>query len=276
MFGLLIGVLAVTNAAAAASSLPLYRLVAESVDRRIAGCDPAVSMARFVNYRQGAGKDIFVANTNFWGREIDFSCASPWNSGGGSLRAGTLISKRHVVFAKHFPLWKDVRIVFVGQDGGVCPCRIAKTKAIPNTDIMVGSLDAEVTPNIHPAKILPEDYRDHVGHCSGLPLVIFNQHERALLAELISIKTNANVRTILFHTPFKRERIPFSEKIAVGDSGNPVFLIAGDEPILLFCLLGYSCGPGLHYYRREIQAAMDELCPGYKLESFDFAGLERK
>ena len=29
----------------------------------------------------------------------------------------------------------------------------------------------------------------------------------------------------------------------------------------------------MHSFRREIQAAMDELCPGYKLEEFDFSRL---
>ena len=62
-----------------------------------------------------------------------------------------------------------------------------------------------------------------------------------------------------------------------GDSGNPAFLIVDNQPILLYCLFrgGYGSGPALHLYRREIQAAMDELCPGYTLETFDFASVGR-
>ena len=61
-----------------------------------------------------------------------------------------------------------------------------------------------------------------------------------------------------------------------GDSSNPAFLLIGNEPILLYCLqigdVGH--GPEIHRYRREIQAAMDDLCPGYKLEAFDFSTVQ--
>ena len=62
-------------------------------------------------------------------------------------------------------------------------------------------------------------------------------------------------------------------KIVAGDSGNPAFLLIGNEPVLLYCLLsgGVGHGPALHRYRREIQAAMGALCPGYRLESFDLS-----
>ena len=62
-------------------------------------------------------------------------------------------------------------------------------------------------------------------------------------------------------------------KIVTGDSGNPAFLLIGSEPILLYCLHtgGVGHGPAIHAHRREIQKAMDELCPGYMLEVFDFS-----
>ena len=31
----------------------------------------------------------------------------------------------------------------------------------------------------------------------------------------------------------------------------------------------------MHLFRNEIQTVMDELCPGYKLEEFDFAAVGR-
>ena len=63
----------------------------------------------------------------------------------------------------------------------------------------------------------------------------------------------------------------FRREIVSGDSGNPSFLIVGDEAILVCCLYSEIGGPAPHRFRREIQAAMDELCPGYKLEAFDFS-----
>ena len=256
------------------AALSASEIATQSVDARIAASDPAVSLSRFVDYPQKGlwGDPDFKPNTNFWLKGVDFSCVSPWNSGGGALRAGTAISKRHIIFAKHFPLWKGVRILFVGEDGGVCPCSIEATKVIDKSDIMIGLLNAELTPNIHPAKILPADYEKYIGTGAGLPVVTFNQREEAVVAELFSIKTNSVFRLIDSHKPFMKtkERKNYCRDIVGGDSGNPAFLIFQNEPLLLYCLKGPNSGPGLHLYRREIQAAMDELCPGYKLETFDF------
>ena len=239
-----------------------------SVDLRLEGTDPAVALSRFVDYAANGPKDTFVANTNFWARDVDWSCASPWNSAFGRLRAGTLISRRHVIFAKHYPLTEGTRIVFVGDNGGVCPLRIKATKAIAGTDIMIGALNYEVTPNVHPARILPADYEDLIGDGAGLPVVTFNQHEQALVTELNAIPKAAPTM-MSSRVPTKDpRRALFRKPIVVGDSGNPAFLVAGREPVLLYCLTygGAGSGPAVHRYRQEIQQAMDELCPGYRLE----------
>ena len=197
---------------------------------------------------------------------------SPWTDESGTLRAGTLISKQHIIFAKHFPLWKGCRILFVDQAGEVCPCRVAATKALEKCDIMIGSLDYEVTPNIHPAKILPEDYAKWIGDGKGLPIVTFNQREQAFLSQCRGITSNGVSNVASTNEAWKA----LGGRIVVGDSGDPAFLLVGKEPILLYCLLsgGGGHGPAIHRYRHEIQRAMDELCPGYKLECFDFSKLK--
>ena len=258
----------------------VLQLAHENIERRIADADPAVSLSRFDDYPPSRGKlgfprclfeNPFPVNGKFWLKDVDFSCASPWNDSMGNLKAGTLISKRHIVFAKHFPLWKGVRILFVGADGGVCPCNVDAVREIPRTDIMIGLLNAEVTPNIHPAKILPPDFPKCIGEGKGLPIVTFTQHERVFLSEVRSITTNGISNVASTNASWKA----LGGKIVVGDSGNPAFLLIGNEPILLYCLQsgGVGHGPALHRYRREIQAAMDALCPGYKLESFDFSAV---
>lgn len=268
----------VVGALLVAATLPLHQFVCESVDRRIAAANPTNGLARFLNYTSGGPKDRFVPNPAFWAKGVDFSCASPWNSQSGSLRAGTLISKRHIVFAHHFPLAVGTRIVFVGEDGGVCPCYVQATKAIGNTDIMIGALNAEVTPNIHPAKLLTMDFQPYLGEGVGLPVVTLNREEKAFVTELWLLPRRGSPPGPRNHNPTGKLRQSFREDIKVGDSGNPAFLIVGTEPILLYCLKlgGYGAGPWLHFYLDKIQATMDELCPGYKLETFDFAALERK
>lgn len=271
-----------------AAALPVFEFATNSVAERIAGADPAVSLSRFVDYPPSKGKlgfprclweKPFPANEKFWLKDVDFSCVSPWNDSCGALRAGTAISKRHVVFAKHFSLWKGVRIVFVGTDGEICPVRVNGTKAIDGTDIMVGSLDYELTPNIRPAKILPEDYELYIGNGKGLPVVTFNQNEKAFLADLTALPTNGVGGCFGTCDIVKgRSSSGLSGLIVGGDSGNPAFLLMGNEAVLLYCLKigGGGGGPLLHIFRKEIQKAMDELCPGYRLEEFDFKALKGK
>lgn len=266
-----------------AAVLPVCQYATERIERRIANADPAVCLSRFDDYPPSKGKlgfprclfqDPFPANTNFWLRGVDFSCVSPWNDEGGAIRAGTAISKRHIVCAAHLPLWKGVRILFVGEDGGVCPCYVEKTKTVGKTDIMVASLNAELTPNIKPAKILPEEYEKYVGDGKGLPVVTFNQKEQVFLSQIKCMFSNS-----VWHvsTTNKSWRA-LGGKIVGGDSGDPAFLLIGNEPILLYCLYngGFGHGPSLFQWRKEIQKAMDELCPGYKLEAFDFKSMEGK
>ena len=254
-----------------AVALPLFDMATNSLARRIDGADPSVCLSRFVDYPNcfRTNPQSLIPNPTFWLKDVDFSCASPWNDECGSVRAGTLISKRHVIFAKHFPLWKGCRVLFVDQQGEVCPCRIEATKGVDRSDIAIGLLDYEVTPSIHPAKILPEDFAEHIGNGKGLPVVTFNQSEKAFLSECRFITTNTLSNAASTNAAWKT----LGGKIVVGDSGNPAFLLIGSEPILLYCLLsgGVGHGPPIHRFRREIQRAMDELCPGYKLECFNFS-----
>ena len=134
---------------------------------------------------------------------------------------------------------------------------------------MIGALDYEVTPNIHPAKILPDDYAKYIGDGKGLPIVTFNQREQAYLSQLNCITSNHVSNVSATNGNWKA----LGGKIIVGDSGNPAFLLIGNEPILLYCLHtgGVGHGPSVFHHRKEIQQAMDDLCPGYKLEAFDFS-----
>lgn len=244
------------------------------VDLRVGLADPKVCLARFCDYETNARHDRFVSNTNFWLKGIDFSCVSPWNSASGRLRAGTAISKRHIIYASHFQIPKGARILFTDENGGVCPCRLVDSRTVLKSDIQIGLLDAELTPNIRPAMVLPEDYGKWLPNRSKWPVVTFTQHEEAVLSELLCsrIKGRPDL-TICNHETDTENWKPFSRKIVVGDSGNPAFMLIGKQPVLLYCLLGGGHGFGdmIHKYRKEIQAAMDELCPGYKLQTFNFA-----
>lgn len=269
-----------------AVSLPVFDFATNSIAQRIAGADPAVCLSRFDDYPPSKGKmgfprclweKPFQMNEKFWLNDVDFSCASPWNDSCGAARAGTLISKRHIIFASHFPLWKGVRILFVDQTGEVCPCRIEATKSVEDSDITIGLLDYEVAHSIHPAKILPDDFARYIGNGNGLPVVTFNQNEEVFLTELNSISTNRVELWQCSRQPTRKDHAAFRKPLVGGDSGNPAFLLIGKEPVLLYCLKNGNCGGGPSIFRRRkaIQKAMDELCPGYKLEEFDFSKVPR-
>lgn len=260
-----------------AAALPVVDFATNSIAKRVSGADPAICLSRFLDYPPSKGKlgfprclfeKPFPPNPKFWLKGVDFSCASPWNDSCGTQRAGTLISRRHVIFASHFPLWKGVRILFVDGNGEVCPCRIVATKDFAKCDIMIGLLDYEVTPNIRPAKILPEDYAKYIGDGWGLPIVSFNRKEQAYLLQMREITRN----TISNAASSNAQWRALGGMIDVGDSGNPTFLLVGDEPVLLYCLQygGLGRGPSVFHFRKDVQKAMDELCPGYSLEAFDF------
>ena len=261
-----------------AAVLPVYDFATNSIAQRIARADPEVSLSRFDDYPPSKGKlgfprclweKPFPSNEKFWLKDVDFNCVSPWSDEAGTVRAGTLISKRHVIFAKLFPLWKGVRILFVDGEGEVCPCHVAATKGVEHCDIMIGLLDYEVTPNIHPAKILPENFGQYIGEGGGLPIVTFTQTERAIL----SAAQRGSPTSLFAAFPTNQTWKAFGGRVVSGDSGDPAFLLIGKEPILLYCLHsgGPGYGPSIFHFRKEIQRAMDELCPGYKLEAFDFS-----
>ena len=272
-------------AAVALSAQPTARQVVEAtIDGRISevgGFDESV-LSRFLNYPPNAAvansaflSEHFVSpfkpNPKFWLKGVDFTCASPWNSAGGRQRAGTAISRRHIAFAKHFQIGKGTRIVFVGADGSPSAYYVEKTKALKKGDIMIGSLNAELTPDIHPARIMPSDWTNHLGRAEGLPVVAMTQEEKASVSELMPLLTNSVYDLVSFRKPKVESRKPYRLPIRPGDSGGPVFVILGDEAVLLFTLTTHMGGYGFHNFRAEIQSVMDELCPGYTLEVFDFA-----
>ncbi len=107
------------------------------------------------------------------------------------------------------------------------------------------------------------------------PIITFNQIEQALVSEATT-KVKADGRIdFTNHPEFQSGLAKFAGKIGRGDSGNPAFLIYGGWPILLYCVQFGGCGQGpcLHLRREDIQRTMDDLCPGYKLDEFDFSAV---
>ena len=96
----------------------LLSVASRSIDDRIRDVDPSTSISRFVDYFANGATNVFIANTNFWARDLDLSCVSVWHPGDypGS-KAATLITRKHVVMAAH---WAAASYTFCDTNGQVC------------------------------------------------------------------------------------------------------------------------------------------------------------
>jgi hypothetical protein len=247
------------------------RIVADySIDSRLKGKDPKKSMLRLENYVANAKKGEFVLNKNWWAKDIDFSCVSPWNTKGGNTRAGVAISSRHILFCHHFPLLLGSKVYFRGTDGKAYARELVATNRVSVTDLMVGLLDEDLPLCVHPAYVLPDDYEKYFGSGAGLPVVSFDYEEKAIVSELISIPRKGKEAYIRSRKPSSPLRAQFHEPIIQGDSGNPCFLIMNQSPILLYTLHsgGAGGGPSIIHLKSMIQYEMDNLKLGYKLKEY--------
>ena len=265
------------------------RAICDGIDVRLAGLSNSYGrISKFLNYRvphAGGYAGMYTINTNCWGKDIDTSCASMWNNfawPGEFRKAGTLVSRRHVLFARHFPAETNKYLVFWGNDGNAYTNVIVATTDIPNTDIQVGLLASVMPDAVSVAKILPQNYHEYLKNLMRLPVLQLDYDENMLVFN-IERPVDRYVYTV---EPHETGKIPFYQNIVIGDSGNPGFLVVGNSVILLGCLHTgnyivekdvYRGGgiPFVTYYAREIQLAMDALCPGYSLDYFDLSSFKK-
>ena len=267
-----------TNPLIPDGSNTVLSVCSRSVGERVYGKSPGSSLCKFSSYAFGN----WVANTNFWASGLDTSCASIWNSPYGRLRAGTLISERHMLFANHYPPLIGGNVYFLGTDGNVYSNTIVSTSRVEQTDILIALLSTNMPTAVTPAALLPRNYGEYINAGTRLPVMQFDFEEKGLICELaLPLASYATTGEPLFGT-----QSGFYEPTIVGDSGDPVFLIIGNQPVLLGALhTGYrplgndrfegGGSPFITYYASQIQAVMDSLCEGYTLRFFDFQGFEK-
>lgn len=193
---------------------------------------------------------IYTRNPKGWARTINMTCASPWNSGGGPRQAGTLITQQHLVCAAHYGLWSGT-VRFVAKTGQTFDLAIAGREAIPNSDILVAKLEAPLPSLIKPAMMLPPNAFDFLGTGANIPVLILDQEEKALISNIFNLNSSGILSTMKPSEP----RLSFYEDKISGDSGNPIFLVYGDDVIILSHLRygGAGAGPSYIHYYQQIQ-----------------------
>lgn len=241
-------------------------------------------------YHNGIGR--FVRNPSCWINGVtNISCFSPaqlsdaaWNT-----RAGTLLTRKHVLFAKHYVpaiITGGTPLIFVDENNNVIRRNLIQIVNQPGADISIGLLDSEVPSNIKIAKVLPKNFSNYMATSNnptetlfGIVGVGLDQEEKALTKTSTTID-NVYQKNIAFDNmsgpngsvnPYSN----WSEEIVVGDSGNPVFYIIDNELVVLTTWWTPTTGPFLPFFYDEVNSLIGSLSPGegYATTPFDLAGL---
>lgn len=229
---------------------------------------------------------VWVRNTSCWLNGVNnISCFSPAQRSGANWfqRAGTLITRKHFILAKHFTfalLEGGTGIIFVDENNNAIKRNLIQYAFDPITDIAIGLLDNEVPSNIKIAKVLPTNYYNYI----KLPLLAvgLDQEEKALLkvwTGFLNYKSTlgesyqyASVDSVYSSAfPQYANYTGFSETMIVGDSGNPIFVIIDNTLVLLGCWTTPISGPFITNRYSKVNELIESLSPnqGYSLSPID-------
>jgi len=259
-----------TNPVVPDGSNTFQSICSRSVDERIRNVCASNVVGRFVAFFENAPMGQYVANTNFWLRNVDVSCASVWNVGGepGSMSA-TAITRRHVIMSAH---WYKTSQYFCATNGQLIGVTVVALHGIAGSDMLLGRLASDLPTSIKIPKVLDEDLADAISGFKYLPIVCINQRKEATVLEMESLNVSAvNVDNgILYHNLahtsstnlVSDERLSIRGATIDGNSGSPCFLLVEDELVYLFSKhLGYknqsvwspSWGPLISHHLVDIQ-----------------------
>jgi len=140
--------------------------------------------------------------------------------------------------------------------------KIRDGKQVLTTDIYILLLEDALPENICSAKILPNDYFKYIRTGKGLPTLMFDFSEHAIVNELDNLPEGKG--SVNGYKPTNQARRLYFEDVASGDSGDPKFLVVNGDVILITTLTSYGrdnsgVGPSYQAYAPEIQNVMDEL-----------------
>ena len=279
-----------TNPLVPDGSNTLLSVAARSIDDRIAGVDPAISVPRFVDFMQNASNGIFIANTNFWARDLDLSCVSVWHSQSvPESKAATLITRKHVVLSKHWYAENGI-YTFCDTNGMVCTRRLQHMSDIFD-DLRLGRLDEPLPESFRPACVAPTNFASRLVSGRYLPTLCINHAKAATVLELVALDSETTDNLGRHHVHYgntswtncvSNQRCEIRDATFDGFSSSPVFIVAGNDLILLFTKhLGTknldawwrSWGPmltfGLNAMQNKINEWEGENAPLYQITPFD-------
>jgi len=204
------------------------------------------------------GTSTYIRNTGCWAYDIDLTPISVWNSNGEDVRAGTLISPRHVILANHYSVPNGTTMRWVDRSNNVVTRTVSNQIQIGSSDIQILLLDSDVPSNISFCKVVDSSFSQKF-KLNEIPLLYTDQEEKALVAES-SINSG---ESFSIYSGTKNYRGNFYETVVGGDSGNPVGFVVGNEIYLATTFFHSEDGPNFGYYNSLINSGMNALGGGY-------------
>ena len=193
----------------------------------------------------------YIRNPDCWASKYntDLTCISPWNSNNGIRKAGTAITKRHIINARHYTYPVGTTVRFITNDNQVVDRTISSlyTQSSSQIDLCIYTLNEDLPDTITPCKLLPANYTNYltVSRKNYIPVLSLDFEEKANIHACTSIAPN-NPKPPSVYTdiskPKRLSELKFYEKAIVGDSGNPIFMIINNQLVLI--TVWYTAGSG--------------------------------
>jgi len=235
----------------------------------------------------------WIRNSASWVGVFDWTGVSAGINGLGGVGGGTLISRRHVLFANHVPYpARPFDIFFTNADSRTFNYKVTNVQQVGSTDIAIGTLDKDADPSLIVYRVLPDNWAQYISNKTiqptatyiamglttptqtfVLPVLYTGQDRKVSTADVISIAYGLAGVNIPAFEPARA----FGDGLRGGDSGNPIFAMLGSELVLLGAWYtgadrGYTVGtfPWLLDQKSTIEKIM-----GQKLQVANMSGLNR-
>ena len=240
----------------------------------------------------------YVRNPANWCRVLDLSCISPWNSRGGIMRGGCLVTSRHMLCAAHYPILTGDTVAFVPMTssleynhGVVIHRKVSHHWQHLNSDLALVRFDAEVPSIIEPACVLPVTWKHYIRPATpstasmitqpapGLPVLQTDSQERLRYCELYSINMSYKSVATRSYENIERKQYkvltPGTTRWASGESGSPLFMVIRNRLVLLTCARTSGSGPAVHEYINFINSQFAGWGDMHRLAQIDLTSFSR-
>lgn len=221
-------------------------------------------------------------NNNCWAKTLDLTGYAAAIVPLGGVGGGTLITKKHVLFASHVPYSNSpFMIFFINNKDVSIVYNVMKTKRVANTDILIGELDKEVDASLKVYNVMPSNYLKYFDVKKiNFPILYSDQERKALIGEFGGINNSYGSTNTVINVSKDPNRAQYFESVIGGDSGNIVSTIINNEVVLIggwYMTLGSSAGVGTNIpnYISEINNTIASLTSGYKVSEVDLSGFKQ-